>query len=100
VTVENGGDDAAVDKAESVVVLGTGFELGDGEVAFPVAAEMEAVRVGVAAFQADQVRIQRFLDAEFRAHASSFRSSPTATIALSTSSAHGITLKREQPDSM
>jgi hypothetical protein len=47
VTVENGGDDAAVGKAESVVVLGTGFELGDGKVAFPVAAEMEAVRVGV-----------------------------------------------------
>jgi hypothetical protein len=35
VTVENGGDDAAVDNAESVVVLGTGFELGDAEVAFP-----------------------------------------------------------------
>jgi hypothetical protein len=69
-------------------------------VAFPVAAEMEGVRVGVAASEADPLRVQRFLDVEVRAHASSFRSSPTATIALSTSSAHGITLKREQPDSM
>jgi hypothetical protein len=68
VTVENSRDDAAVQEAEPVAVRGTAPELARGEVAFPVAAEVEAVRVGVAASEAGQLRVQRFLDAHVRTH--------------------------------
>jgi hypothetical protein len=70
VAVEHGRDDAAVQEAEAVVVLGARGELGDRELAVAVAAEVEALRVGVATPETGQIGVQRLLNAQPVGHGS------------------------------
>jgi hypothetical protein len=93
---------------------GLGVNSATVRVVLVAALEVEAVRVGMTASKAGELWVQRFLDAQVRAHdptcppavtglrdaVSNFRSSPTAAIALSLSPAQGITLNAEQPASM
>lgn len=51
-TVQHGGDDAAINEPKSVVVLGPGYKLSERYVTFSITTKMEPLRVGVTATKA------------------------------------------------
>ena len=64
VAVQNGGDDASVQIAEAVVMLGPRHECRCHNPIARVAAELQSLRVAWPAAEAGQARIEPFLDAE------------------------------------
>ena len=79
VAVEHGRDDPAVHEPEAVVVLRPGRELRDHDVTLDVAAQVEAVGIGVAAPEARELRVQRLLDAAPLRHHAGMYLPPSTT---------------------
>jgi hypothetical protein len=63
-TIERSRDDSAIEETESVVVFGARSKRCDGDLTVSVATQVKAVRIGMAASEAGEVGIQRFLNAQ------------------------------------